>query len=178
MDIRQEVILLLREAGYRVRENFDGMSSLYFEDSTIMGFASVEASYDEILANWKHRQDEFLRANAKRLRNAPLKAWNAYSIFLTSDSRSEEEKRNLYVIEEDFQGTRKIARSDILTRDDIERALYPILPVRNIAPLHLGDPLERLWSKLELSQRVRQAFLSAATPEDLADLLSAETKKP
>jgi hypothetical protein len=176
MDIRQEIILLLQEAGYRIRENFDGMSSLYFEDSTIIGFASIEASYSDIVANWKGRQDEFLRSNAKRLRNAPLKAWNAYSIFLSPSLCSDEEQGNLYLIEEDFQGTRKIARGDILTRDDVERALYPILPVRNIAPLQLGDPLERLWSKLNLSEHVRDAFLGGATPEDLADLLTVESK--
>lgn len=175
MDITQEVILLLREADYRVRENFDGMSSLYFEDSTIMGFASIEASYDDIVANWKSRQDEFLRANARRLRSAALKAWNAYSIFLTSAACSEEGKSNLFSIEEDFQGTRKIARSGILMRDDVERALYPILPVRNIAPLQLGDPLVRLWTKLELSERVRLGLLGSATPEDVADILSSET---
>jgi len=177
MDIRQEVILLLHEADYRVRENFDGMSSLYFENSTIMGFASIETSYDDIVANWKSRQDEFLRANAKRLRIAPLKAWNAYSIFLTSAPSNVAQKRNLYLIEEDFQGTRKIARSDILTRDDVERALYPILPVRNIAPLQLGDPIERLWLKLELPERVRKGLLGSATAEDLADILSSEIKQ-
>jgi len=130
MDIRQELIVLLREADYRVKENFDGMSSLYFEDSTIMGFASIEDSYSDIMANWKLRQDEFLRSNAKRLRNAPLKAWNAYSIFLSSAPCSNTEQGSLYQVEEDFQGTRKIARCDVLTSDDVERALYPILPVR------------------------------------------------
>ena len=177
MDIRQEVILLLQESGYKVRENFDGLSSLYFEDSTLMGFASVEATYSDIVSHWKSRQDEFLRTNAKRLRLAPLKAWNAYSIFLTSAACSVEEKRNLYLIEEDFQGTRKIARCDILTSDDVERALYPILPVRNIAPLQLGDPIERLWSKLELSDSVRHGLLGSATSEDLADILSSEIKQ-
>lgn len=176
MDLNQEVISLLQDAGYRIQENFDGMSSLYFEDSTIVGFASIEASHADILANWKPRQDAFLRSNAKLLRSSPMKGWNAYSVFLSSAPCTEEEQRKLYLIEEDFQGTRKIARSDILTREDLERALYPILPLRNVAPLQLGDPLERLWLKLNLSAQVRQGFVGNASAEDLADLLTAETK--
>ena len=174
MDIRQEIISILQDDGYRVQENFDGISALYFEDSTIMGFASIEENHYAILQNWKRSQDEFLRLNAKSLRSSPVKAWNAYSIFLTAASCSEEEKRELYLIEEDFQGTRKIARSEVLTRDDLTRALYPILAIRNIAPLRMEEPLERLWTKVSLPPKVRDAFLSESSPEELADLLLAD----
>jgi hypothetical protein len=176
MDLKQEVMSLLRDAEYRVKESSESGSSLYFEDSSIIGFAAIEASYEEILNGWRTKQAQFLQVNARKLRGASEKAWNAYAIFLTPARCNDEQKRNLYLIEEDFQGTRKIARSDILTRDDVQRALYPILPVRNITLLERGNSLDRLWLKLELSDRARAALVGETTANDLANVLLDESK--
>lgn len=77
-----------------------------------------------------------------------LKAWNLYTVFLSPAPCSTETTRLLFAMEEDFRGTRKIARAGLTGRDDIELALAPLLPLRNLRVVGIEDATSRLEQRL------------------------------
>src|SRR5689334_11500214 len=87
---------------------------LAFEDISVLGQVHVLDSAETILANWQLLQDTFLRDNADRLSRDASKAWNVYTVLLTSDSPNAEVSARLFSIEDDFRGTRKIARTGVV----------------------------------------------------------------
>lgn len=131
MQLIYEVESALQVAGFRVARAPEARGALdsrvLFEDETLLGFAAVLPSEQDILAKWRGAQDEFLRANAKNLRRDPLKAWTTYAVFLTADPV--EDAAPLLAIEADVAATRKIVRAGILTAADVRAALAPLLPL-------------------------------------------------
>jgi hypothetical protein len=148
MNLHYEVQEILGQAGYYIRvanpaEGFD------FEDETLYGFVKICPSAEAIVENWQKEQDDFLARYARCIRANPPKAWNAYSVFLTAVDAPSDVKLRLCQIEEDFRGTRKIAKSNLTTVNELTEALYPLLPLANRVQLaRTGSPKlkERLTS--------------------------------
>ena len=145
MQILEEARNVLDKYGYAVSSL--GEDTLQFEDETLMGFI-CELPLESILQSWRDRQDEFLKRNATLLKNSALKSWNLYSVFLSSGNPNENDKKRLEIIEEDFRASRKIVHTAIETASDVMRALYPFIPIQNIAALEGTDSLRRLRGRL------------------------------
>jgi hypothetical protein len=137
-----------------------GEDMLQFEDGTLLGFI-CELPVTTIVQSWSSRQDEFLKRNAIVLRHSALKAWNLYSVFLSSDVPDENDRRALVAIEEDFRASRKVVHTAIQTVTDVTRALYPFIPIQNIASLEESDSLHKLRGRLsELPRAAADALLN------------------
>lgn len=174
MNISDEVRRILEMTGYRVKDSLEYSSFLYFEDESLFGFVSIHETVEDLIAKWKIEQDTFLHQNARFLRTSPAKSWNAYSIFLTHGKSTEETKVELFSIEEDFQGMRKIARADLFSRADIVRALFPILPIQNIVNLTSEEPLNRIRARLELPEKQVSMLLENRSADEIANSLIEE----
>jgi len=145
MRILEEARNVLTKYGYSVSSLTEDM--LQFEDETLLGFI-CEMPLASIVQSWCDRQDEFLKRNATLLRNSALKSWNLYSVFLSSGIPNENDKKQLVMIEEDFRASRKIVHTAIETASDVMRALYPFIPIQNVAALEGTDSLQRLRGRL------------------------------
>jgi hypothetical protein len=143
-----------------------GEDMLQFEDETLLGFI-CELPLMTILESWTSRQDEFLRKNAVVLRHSALKAWNLYSVFLSSEIPNENDRRALVTIEEDFRASRKVVHTAMQTVGDVTRALYPFIPIQNIASLEESDSLRKLQGRLsELPSAAVDALLNERVSDE------------
>jgi hypothetical protein len=176
LNIISEVSVILDQAGYKTKYADDNSDVLYFEDESLLGFVAVYPTIDELIANWKNHQDAFLIVNADKLRASVEKTWNAYSIYLTQDSGKEVSLKELLNIEENFSGTRKIARNDINTKDDIIQALLHILPIKKINIIQSQDFIKRLKDRVKLKQEILTALLEE-DPKLIANMLMEESKE-
>lgn len=172
MDISTQAEIFLREAGY---ETWAWMGTsppvTCFENSTLIGFLHVFASAADLLAKWDDSQKLVLSRHAGPLRTAGAKAWNVYSIFLTSE-KAPELQRLVERLDEDFSLTRKIARVAIQSVEDISHALMPLAPIKAqplLANASVGDRL-RARAK-DIPDTALTAFLGAQTAEDVAEIL-------
>jgi hypothetical protein len=145
-------------------------SSLDFEDISIMGRLHVLESADQILKTWQSIQDQFLSENAEALGRDTTKAWNLYTILLTSEPPRADIEGRLFSIEDDFRGTRKIARGGIVSREDVTSALSPILPLQNVLPVDLADSKQRMLERLA---SVRPALRNLATGTSAESIVAA-----
>jgi hypothetical protein len=162
MDLLNDSGTLLRVAGYTV--SAESRTVFYFEDSSVYGFVSVLPTVEEIVRSWQNEQDGFLASHSESLRGTPEKAWNAYSVFLTEARSSAETAAMLVAVEENFRASRKIARADLQTIEDVVRALSPLLPIRNLVTLSSEDLLRRLRAALSfLDDKEAAAVLDPAT---------------
>jgi hypothetical protein len=132
---------------YKYVVSLYGSDILQFEDETLLGFV-CELSLESLLQTWSRRQDDFLKRNARTLAQSALKAWNLYSVFLSSDVPDETVRKTLAVIEEDFRASRKVVFAGVQTTADVTRALYPFIPIQNIATLETSDSLRKLQDRL------------------------------
>ena len=173
MNIFDETKRILDSAGYRTKFPVEKTEVLYFEDDSLFGSINVFDNVDALLSNWQRRQEDFLKINAIRIRNSP-KAWNAYSIFLTPSGCGNEERTKLLAIEEDFRGTRKIARSSVFTRQDLIRALLPLLPIQYLVTLISGDSMKMLRTRLNLSEVEKSTLLGEYTPREVVSIFLGE----
>jgi hypothetical protein len=139
---------VLEEAKYDTFEQSTTEDVFYFEDNSVLGFVKNCESVDTILSSWESIQDSFLRRYALRLRSETNKSWNVYSIYLSKDECSEEQKRKVFEIEENFRSTRKLVRTGIKSRSDIRNALLPLLPIQNLLSLRTEDIEQRLRERL------------------------------
>jgi hypothetical protein len=141
----EEARSILDKHGYAL--SFLQPDTLQFEDDALLGFI-CELPLQDILQSWNRRQDAFLTHNATSLRNSALKAWNLYSVFLTADRPNEREQKQLVDIQEDFRATRKIVHAAVETSSDVVRALYPFIPIQNVAALETTDSVRKLRGRL------------------------------
>jgi len=93
-------------------------------------------------------------------------------VYLTSDSPTTAELQSLFEIEEDFTSTRKIARADMATADEVQRALYPLIPIQNLLKMQGAQ------QELGIAQRFHdwpdsalRALLGNGTAEDIVEML-------
>lgn len=158
----------LTSAGYRTFVPMPHADSLYFEDDSVLGVLYELRSVDDVLNQWETLQDAFLRDNAIKLGTAPTKAWNSYAVFLTSDSHTQDVASKLFAIEEDFRGARKIARAGVKSRQDVDLALAPLLPLRRLLSLTSEDLRGRLITRIGAADPSLHALLTDMDPKLIA----------
>ena len=147
-------------------------SEVCFEDASVLGFVAEFESVAQLLDGWHGAEDAFLREHASALRRDRRKAWNVYSILLTPERASAEQERALVTLEENFQATRKVARSSIATDRDIENVLGALLPIRHRVGLRSENALELVASRLSaLPSAAVRSLLAGGSGEDFADAL-------
>lgn len=170
VDIAHSAAIILREAGFETWTTAAGVTS--FENPTVMGFLHSFPTVRALIDEWSARQLACLTRHAASLRAANEKAWNVYSIFLTTDQDAALARR-VDLIEEDFSLARKIARTGITTPNELAGALLPLLPIRRRALISENDFVERLRTRFaDLHQHAATAFLGSATPDDVVKVLS------
>jgi hypothetical protein len=166
MNLLAEARRLLEGSKYRT---FSASSRdvFYFEDSSLLGFVWIASSPRVVLEQWRRLQDLFLHEQDLQLRQSKDKSWNAYSVLLTEPDVSNEYANEFLKLEEDFRGTRKIAKAGVHTTSQLTRALLPLLAIQNLVELERDDSKERLRSRLNrLSPRLLEAFLEQEKPEE------------
>lgn len=176
MDITTQSEVVLRGAGYDTWVWTGSVQPVVcFENAAVIGFVHVFATANELMQCWPEVQTAALSRHGPALRQAGMKAWNVYSVFLT-DEQASSQQRSIEQIEEDFTLTRKIARAGVQTSDDLERVLLPLTSVRS-QPLPSDMDFEnRLRSRLrEVPPDALTAFLGNATAEDVAKMLAEKS---
>lgn len=169
-DIIETTREVLTDAGFSVRQlpaSFDGAVSiqgaLAFENDTVIGFVLVHDSVASLILNWRAASDALMRSQAQMLGAAGQKAWNAYLVLLAGDGAGFGEALALGRIEENLEGTRKIARAGVNGLATARAALLPLLPFRSAPVLEPIDmPSEIRGRAGEVNSEVLRAFLSRA----------------
>lgn len=176
MDIPTQAEVFLREAGYQTWVWTGALPAVTcFENSTIVGFLHVFDTAEDLLANWEDHQARVLARHAAALRAAGAKAWNVYSIFLTSEQASAL-RREVERLEEDFSLTRKIARAGIQLNEDLDHALMPLAPIKAQPMLENASVESRLRARAkDLPPLALQAFLGAASAAEVAEMLGSRS---
>ncbi len=173
MDIFTQTEILLRDAQYETW-SWTGSAGpvTCFENASLMGFVQVFDTADTLLCTWRASQQVVLARHAASLRAAGTKSWNVYSIFLTPD-QDVRRAREIERIEEDFSLTRKIARASIITTDDVEKALLPLLSLRAKPLLGVSNFEMRLRTRLkDISPEAITSFINnETTPTEVARIL-------
>lgn len=149
IDLLSTSQVLLREAGFSVRLTSVGKTSVVcFEDEALIGFCSSFGEPQDLLDGWKPFEGEMLNRFAPQIRTAGDKAWNVYCVFLCSTSGNSLQNRAVAWIEEDLERTRKIAACAVGSREDLIRALLPVLPIQYQPALEHEDLTERLQRRI------------------------------
>lgn len=174
MSLLPDVESLLSKAGYRIMRNSAVPSSVAFEDDSVFGFVVEYDTIDSLQEGWRKAEQLFLTLHAPSLRRADQKAWNCYSIHITSYGGPEADVRSLLPIEEDFRSTRKIARAALSSRKDLIHAFAPLLPLQNvIAPERQASPPDLRGRLHEWPASAVEALAGDATSDEIVALLLA-----
>jgi len=174
MDIPTQSEVILREAGYETWA-WTGSSPpvTCFESATLVGFVHVFSTARDLLENWEAAQQRVLSRHAPALKAAGAKAWNVYSVLLTSELSPSFQWR-VERLEENFTLTRKIARTAIQTVEDLANALLPLGPIRAQPILEDADIADRLRSRAkDIPVEALNAFLGDMKPDDVAEILGS-----
>ena len=176
INILQEAESILLEAKYNVVPFIeDRKEYLAFENNALFGFIQYYNNCEELLSSWREEKDKLLRKYTPQLRIAGPKAWNVYTILVTPDNATEIQFHAFQDIEEDLTETRKIARSNLETADDIRAALLSLLPfayIPSLPPLNIRA--EITMRAQELPVAALNAFLSDKELGEVAKLLEEE----
>jgi hypothetical protein len=165
-DLVSTVHLVLRGAEYNTWPVGNGDESVIgFEDEVVMGFVRIFADATELLSRWEEAESGQLGRYAGQLRTAGEKAWNFYSVFLTSAAATEDERREIRWIEENLDRTRKLAAAGLITREDVVDALLPLLPIVARPVMEIEAAGDRLTKRISL-----------IAPQVGADALNEEVK--
>ncbi len=149
MDLISTLQVILREAGFTTHlTSIDRSPIVSFEDDTLMGFGCVFEDPGALLASWKATEMSLLTRYAPSLRTAGEKAWNVYCLFLCSSAAEPDQNRQVRWIEEDLDRTRKVAACGLASREDLVRALLPVLPLQYQPVLRAEDVTERLRTRV------------------------------
>ena len=174
MDLQKETEIVLRDGGYETWPWQKGLvPAVCFEDELILGFVHYFASTDDLVSKWEDAQSTALLRFRPALRNAGEKAWNVYSIFITVDVADDSMTSKLDSIEENFEQTRKLVRTGVISTANLKNALLPLLPIQNRPQINESNMEERLRVTLqEINPAAAKAFLGKATPIDIAQILA------
>ncbi len=175
MRIADAVGETLRIANFDLLRPSDRPSHLYFEDGTLMGLFVEFPNVDALLTQWRNEQDEFLAANAEKIRSSASKAWNLYCVFMTSDEAADAHALDIAAVEEDFRGTRKIVGAGVISRADVVQTLLPILPIQNLLEIAETDVRKDLRDRLTLSEPVKAALFDGVPTRELVELFLEES---
>jgi hypothetical protein len=174
MDIGTRSEVVLREAGYETWP-WTGASPpvICFESATVIGFVHVFGSAKGLLDTWEAAQQRVLARHAPALRAAGTKAWNVYSVLLTSEL-APTLQHQVEKLEENFALTRKIARTAIQTAEDVTNVLMPLGPIKAQPLLENADIADRLRARAkDVPVEALNAFLGDLRPEDVAEILGS-----
>ncbi|AJD50325.1 hypothetical protein SAMN02744133_102468 [Thalassospira xiamenensis M-5 = DSM 17429] len=171
-DLSIEVARTFQDAGYDTWEvTSDRGKIVCFENVVLCGFVYFFDTVDELLGEWKEREERVIRRFSPSLRQIGEKAWNTYSVFLTADSNPSASWA-IGAIEEDFQLTRKITRMGLTDSGSVKQALLPLLPLSSALELGLVDFEQRLKERLRnLPDTAVDALFRGADARRVADLL-------
>lgn len=168
-----EIRSIMELAGFATFAPRPDSSFLYFEDVSVMGHVHVLETAELIVQTWEAIQDDFLRNNAPRFAKDATKAWNLYTVLLSTEAASADMAPMLFAIEEDFRGTRKIARSGVVSRDDILVALGPLLPLNNLVSVGPTDARQRLLDRLGAANPALKLVLTESRPDAIVAALTS-----
>jgi hypothetical protein len=174
IDVLSTTQLILRDAGYTTRIVVTERSKvLYFEDATLMGFGCEFDTPVTLLEQWRAIEMTLLVRNALSLRAAGDKAWNVYLLLFTASAGNDTENRAIRWIEENLERTRKLAACGLGTREDVTRALLPILPIQQQPLLQQGDFTERLQRRVRsiAPRAAGVVFNDSVSPDEVVQLL-------
>jgi hypothetical protein len=157
---------VLQEGGYRTwLAPIDNRTSVCFEDEAVMGFAVLFDEPTGLLSGWRGAEAAFLQQNGGTIRMAGDKAWNVYSVFLVTATAASDDAREIRLIEEDLERTRKIAASGVDHREALVAALLPLLPLQQQPVLEREDVAERFRRRvLTIAPSVADTFLDENIP--------------
>lgn len=174
MDIGTQSEVFLREAGYATWP-WTGASPpiICFENATLVGFVHVFGTARELLDGWEMTQQRVLARHAAGLRAAGTKAWNVYSVFLTSEL-APKLQRSVEKLEENFSLTRKIARTGVQTTEDLSNVLMSLGPIKSQPLLENADIADRLRARAkDVPVDALNAFLGDLSPQDVVEILGS-----
>jgi hypothetical protein len=166
IDVLSTAQLVLRDAGFAPRSRVVERGTVVcFEDDALIGFCSVFDDPVTMLQGWRSREQSILRQFTSSFHEAGDKAWNVYCVFLSGGSGDAEQTRQVQWIEEDLERTRKIAACGLGSRDDVVRALLPVLPLQHQPQLQAEDATERLRRRITtLAPKAGSAALDLDVP--------------
>jgi hypothetical protein len=164
IDVLSTIQGVLREAGFSTRlTSIDRSPIVCFEDDVLMGFGCIFEDPGGLLMRWKATETALLTRYATSLRTAGDKAWNVYCIFLCGSGADSIQDRQVRWIEEDLERTRKLAGCGVASREDLERVLLPVLPLRYQPVLQAEDVTQRLQRRIRtISPRASEVALDDA----------------
>jgi hypothetical protein len=170
MNLLETARKILEVGRYTTAGQFE--DSFYFEDETLFGLVWIAPSVDLIMQDWEQRQDRFLVERDRQLRRLKEKSWNAYTVMLCEAEPTEDQNVELYKIEENFRGTRKIIGVGLRAPSQVMRALYPLIQIQNLVRLQDTNAIDRLRRRLSSTQpNILDALLKSESPEDMAKML-------
>ena len=164
IDLLSSIQVLLRESGLgTVLSAIDQTPVVRFEDDAVMGFGSLFEDAESLISQWLARENSLLLQYAPRLRSAGEKAWNVYCVFLCGRAASPSQVRQVNWIEENLERTRKIAACGVANREDLVRALVPLLPFQFQPALRPEDLTDRLQRRIDtIAPRGSRVVLDSA----------------
>lgn len=179
-DLRSTVQVVLQDAGYQTwLSSVNRETVIVFEDDAVMGFVCTFDKVASLLARWRDMETMVLAAHASALQRGGEKTWNVYCAFLCSAAPDKEQIREVRWIEEDLERTRKLAACDLMGRDQITKALLPLLPIQYQPVLDSEE--------FDLSQRLKKRISDIApgathaaldddiSPAEVARILGAQS---
>lgn len=177
IDVLSTAQLVLREGGFAPRSRIVERNTIVcFEDEALLGFCSVFDDAATLLQGWQARELSILRQFTTSFHQAGDKAWNVYCVFLSGSSADPEQTREIRWIEEDLERTRKIAACGLASREDVLRALLPVLPLQYQPHLIPEDATERLRRRITiLAPKAASAALDPSVPPPEVIRLIGET---
>ena len=166
----------LSDAGYSIGElnALDG-TAITFEDDTVLGFVLLYPDAANLIDNWQTDSARVLDNVQVALRQAGVKAWNAYLVLLADAGGDYGQNITLGNIEEDLVGTRKIARAGVKVPSKLRDALMPLLSLQNAPRLGAVDmPTEIKLRTSALPPEFVEGFLSNASESVLFQILESD----
>lgn len=174
IDIFSILQVVLREAGFTSRLTSINESNIVcFEDDSLIGFGCVFENPNSLLTRWRATEMSILTRYAPSFRTAAEKAWNVYCLFLCGTAADSVQNRQVRWIEEDLDRTRKVAACGLASREDLLRALLPILPLQYQPVLRAEDVTKRLQTRIRtIAPRASEVALDpAVSPAEVVRLL-------
>jgi hypothetical protein len=149
IDLFSTLQVVLRDVGFTTHlASIDRSSIVCFEDDVLTGFGCIFEDPESLLRQWKSMEMSLLTYYAPSLRAAGEKAWNVYCVFLCGLVADPDQNRRVRWIEEDLDRTRKVAACGLASREDLIRALLPIMPLQYQPVLRLEDGTARLRTRI------------------------------
>jgi len=174
IDVLSTLQVVLREAGYSTRlASIERSSIVCFEDDTLLGFGCIFENPVNLLEQWKDKEMALLKRYAPSVRAAGEKAWNVYCLFLCGAPADPIRNRQVRWVEEDLERTRKVAACGLKSREDLLRALLPILPLQYQPELRPEDVTKRLQNRIRtIALSAQQVVLDqSVSPTEVVRLL-------